>query len=95
MSLQVLVILGETVIELFDSLSGLARFAYVYAVFKAFCSLLEAISDVISGKFVGPIVLDKCVKFRDPCLNRSRDIPPEAALFSTVYSLQLPTESIQ
>ena len=25
-----------------------------------------------------PIVLDKHVKFRDPCLNRSREIPPEA-----------------
>ena len=25
-----------------------------------------------------PIVADKCVKFRDPYLNRSREIPPEA-----------------
>ena len=32
----------------------------------------------MSGGFVGPIVLDKCVKFRDPHLDRSREIPPEA-----------------
>ena len=25
-----------------------------------------------------PIVLDKCVNFRDPILNRSREIPPDA-----------------
>ena len=28
--------------------------------------------------FVRPIILDACVKLRDPCLNRSRRIPPEA-----------------
>ena len=44
----------------------------------AFCSRLEAASDVISGTFVAPTVPDKIVKFRDPCLNRSRVIPPEA-----------------
>ena len=38
----------------------------------AFCSLLEADSDVISGIFVAPIVSDKLVKFSDPCLKRSR-----------------------
>ena len=25
-----------------------------------------------------PLGLEKCVKFRGPCLNRSREIPPEA-----------------
>ena len=55
----------------------------------AFCSQLEAASDVISGRFARLIVLDKCVRFRNPCLNRSRDIPPEAveAVFSIVVSL--------
>ena len=32
----------------------------------------------ISGKFVGPIVLDKCVKFHDPSLNPSPKIQLEA-----------------
>ena len=38
----------------------------------AFRSRPETASDVISCKVVGPIVLDKSLKFRDPCLNRSR-----------------------
>ena len=41
-------------------------------------SITGAASDVISGWFVTPIVPNKCVKFRDPCTNRSREIPPEA-----------------
>ena len=45
----------------------------------AFCSLAEVASDVIFCKFVGPIVSDKSVKCRDLCLNRSREILPEAA----------------
>ena len=32
----------------------------------------------MSDRFVGPIVRDTTVKFRDPRLNRSRQIPPEA-----------------
>ena len=28
--------------------------------------------------FLGPLVFDKRVKFHDPGLNRSREIPPEA-----------------
>ena len=50
---------------------------------------LEAAGDVVSGTFVGPIFLDKCVKFRDPSLDRAGAIPPEAvgALFSTAFSL--------
>ena len=38
----------------------------------------EAASDVVSGRFVGPTVVDKRVKFHDASLNRSREIPPEA-----------------
>ena len=43
-----------------------------------FCSRPEAAGDVISGMFVGLLVLDTFVKFRDPSLNRPRAIPPEA-----------------
>ena len=50
----------------------------------AFCSQPEATSDLISGGFVGPVVSHNLVKFGDPCLNLSREIPPEAA-FSRVF----------
>ena len=43
-----------------------------------FCSRPDRDSDVISSKLVGPIVYDTFVKFRDPRLNRSPEIPPEA-----------------
>ena len=43
----------------------------------AFCNPNGKGIDVISGSFVGPIVTDKRVKFPDPRLNRSREIPPE------------------
>ena len=42
-----------------------------------FCSQPDAPSDVISGLFVGPVVPDNRVKFVDPRLNLSREIPPE------------------
>ena len=44
----------------------------------ALCSRLGAASDGISGMFVGPTVPDMPVQFRDPCLNRSREITPVA-----------------
>ena len=44
----------------------------------AFFSRPEVASDVISGNFVGPIVHDTPVKFRDPRLNRYREILPAA-----------------
>ena len=37
-----------------------------------FCTRPEAASDVMSCMFVRPIVLDKCVKFRNPRSNRRR-----------------------
>ena len=43
-----------------------------------FCSRREAASDVISGMFVGAVVLDKRVKFHDPSLNSAQEIPREA-----------------
>ena len=45
----------------------------------------EADSDVVSGRFVGPVVLDKCVKFGGPRLNRLVKFhpkPSEAAFFT-------------
>ena len=70
-----LVILSQTVTELFDSLAGRTRFTH-------FCAVLGCIlqpSEAMFGRFVRPIVPDKCVKFRDPCLNRCLEIPSEAA----------------
>ena len=43
-----------------------------------FCRRPERAGDAILGRFEGPLVLDKRVKFRDPSLNCSREIPPEA-----------------
>ena len=43
----------------------------------AFCSQLETASHAISGKFVGPNVPDKRIKFSDPRLNCSREIIPK------------------
>ena len=43
-----------------------------------FCSRSETVGEVISGMVIGPVALDKHVKFHDPNLNRSREIPPEA-----------------
>ena len=45
-----------------------------------FCSRPETDNDVISGRFVGPIVPDRPAKFRDPRSNLSREIPSEAVV---------------
>ena len=51
-------------------------------IFRRFSNLdkcrLEADGDVISGRFVGPVVLQKHVKLHDPSLTNSRELPPEA-----------------
>ena len=44
----------------------------------AFCNQQEGASDVISGRPVRQIVLEKCVKFGHPRLNCSREILPKA-----------------
>ena len=44
----------------------------------AVCSRPEGTGDAISDRFVRPLVLNKHVKFDDPNLNRSREIPPKA-----------------
>ena len=56
----------------------------------AFCNLPEVASDVISGKFLRPVVLNKCVNFRDPGLECSREIPPEAGgggIFDSFFAI--------
>ena len=45
---------------------------------KTRCNRPETTGDIISGTFVEPFVLDKCVELHDPSLNRSHEIPPEA-----------------
>ena len=54
-----------------------------------FCSQTEAVGDVISSTFVGPVVLDKRVKFHDTSLNHSREIPPEAVSIFDCFPFQL------
>ena len=53
-------------------------FFALFTYLIAFCSRPEAASEVISSKFVGLTVADKCVKFGDPRLSRSPEILPEA-----------------
>ena len=71
-------ILRQIVAELVDS-AGWTRFTYFYAVLRwvAFCSRLDWANVVISGAFVGPIVPDNAVKFHDPDMKCSREIPPK------------------
>ena len=44
----------------------------------AFFSRLKAASDFISDRLMGQTVPDKCVEFRDLCLNRYGEIQPKA-----------------
>ena len=65
-------------------MSGRTRFAHLCAVLS--CILQpEETSDVISGRFVRPIVLEKRVKMGHPRLNRSREIPPEAVVPGGIF----------
>ena len=64
--------------ELCESLLTAPIFTYFCIVFNGILQLPKAASDVISGRFVRPVVLDKCVKFLDPSLNRSQEISPAA-----------------
>ena len=72
--------------ELFDSLPAgpVSRTFAQYLI--AFCSRLEVASDVVSGRFVTPIVPDKCVKFGDSCLNFLENPKPLEVAFSKVFS---------
>ena len=80
MSVQHLVNLGSILAELFYSLTGQTRSRVTFVQYLiAFCSRQELMSDIISVRFVEPVVADNCVKFGDHRLNHSREIPPEAA----------------
>ena len=63
--------------EIFESFGAVLRITFAQYLI-AFCRRPEVTSDVISGKFLGAVVPDNLVKFCDPRLNRSREIPPEA-----------------
>ena len=67
---------GGRIIRLFDRPDPFSRAFVLYLI--ALCNRPETASEVVSGRFVCSIVPDKCVKFRDPRLNRSREIPPGA-----------------
>ena len=66
-----LAILGETMAELFNSLTSRTRFTHFVHHLIAFCNRPEEASDVTSGTFVRPIVPDRYVKFRYPRLKCS------------------------
>ena len=69
-----LVILGQTVVELLDSLPAAPILRNFVQYSLAFCSRQEAASGVISGVAVVRTGTDVHVKFRDSRPNRSRDI---------------------
>ena len=73
MCIHNMVILGKTVAELLDSLSGRTRFKHFVQYLIAFYSGPEVASVVISRRFVKMIVPDKFVKCGD-----SREILPGA-----------------
>ena len=73
-----LMILHQTVTELCAYMPAAPVLCTFVQHLIAFCCRPEASGDVISGKFVPPIVHDKIEKFRDPGLNHSGEIPPEA-----------------
>ena len=58
--------------------SAAAVFAHFLQYVIAFYSRPEAASDVMSSAFPRLIVPDKCLKVRDPRLDRSGEISPEA-----------------
>ena len=74
-------------VELFDSLSDRTSFTHFSAVLITFCSRPEAAIKVISGSFVGRMILDTRSKFRGSSLNRSRKSPPESleVIFSSFF----------
>ena len=66
----------------YDHASSRTRFTNNFAQYLiAFCSRPGGASDrdIVSGRFVGPIIPDKRAKFHDPRLNRSGQIQPKAA----------------
>ena len=62
----------------------------------AFCSRLEATSDVIAGMFVRPVVTNKCAKFDDPPLTffDKFHLKSSEAAFSTVFHVNFQLEVV-
>ena len=85
------------VAELFDSLpvEPVLRTFVQYLI--GLCSQQEAASDVIRSRYMMLIVPEECVKFRDKCLNRSREIQPKAVgvAFSAVFRTPITAERKQ
>ena len=52
-----------------------------------FCAVFSCIMQPTGSRFVRPIVPNKCVKFRDPHLNRSREVSPEPIWGSILYTV--------
>ena len=55
-----------------------------------FCSRPDDASDFISGSIWGPIIPNKPVKCRDPCLNHSREIAPDGVgggIFDSFFAI--------
>ena len=82
-------ILGYTMPELFGSLlvAPVLRTFVQYLI--EFCNGQVAASDVICGKYVGPIAHDKCVKFCHHRLTHSGEIRPDAnrvGIFKSFFS---------
>ena len=74
---------------LFDSLADRTRFAHHFcAVFNYILQPTEATSDVISRRFVGPVVPEDPVKFGDLRLNLlvKFHLKPSEAAFLMVFS---------
>ena len=66
--------------ELFDSLAGRSSFTRHFCpVFNCILQPTGRTSNVLSSKFVGPVIPDNRVKFGDPRINLSREISHEAA----------------
>ena len=63
--------------ELFHSLPAAPVLCAFVQYLVEFYGRPEAASDVISGLFCDQLTPNKSVKFRDVCLNRYQEIPPE------------------
>ena len=73
--------------NLFYSLSAEPGLSTFVQYLTAFCSQPEEACDVLSCKFVTPIVCEKFAKFCDPHLNSSREIQPEAIIFDSFCAI--------
>ena len=77
------------VTELVDRLAGCTCLRTYEQYLIAFCSRLEAAGDVVSCRFMNPIVLNRRIKLRDPRINSSGEIRPKAVrggIFNSLFS---------